>query len=154
MPVNPFSRGTVRLNSKDPREAPLVDPNFLDDVRDRTAAHRGVKLGLKLKEQLAANGYPIKDYDVPKDTSPSGLDEYIRERGRSVYHYTSSCRMAPEDDSLPGVVDDELRVYGIKSLRIVDASVFPCILATHLQATVIAMAEKCSDMLREKPLLV
>lgn len=126
----------------------MVDPNFLADPRDRIAAHKGLKLCLKLKERLAANGYPIKDISVPSGTSPSELDQHIMEFGRSFYHYTSTCRMAPEDDTLPGVVDDELRVHGIEGLRIVDASVFPGILATHLQATVVAMAEKCSDMLQ------
>lgn len=148
VPVRPFSRGTVRLESRDPRTNPMVDPKLLDDPRDRMAAHKGLKLGLKLKERLVANGYAIKDHKVPKDTSENELDRHIVEWGRSIYHYTSSCRMAPEDDSLPGVVDDELRVHGIKGLRIVDASVFPTILATHLQATVIAVAEKGSDMLK------
>lgn len=148
IPVQPFSRGTVRLKSQDPRENPIVDPNLLGDPRDRVAAHKGLKLCLKLRERLVASGYAIQDYKVPRDVSTNELDRHIVERGRSIYHYTSACRMAPEDDSLPGVVDDELRVHGIERLRIVDASVFPGILPTHLQATVIAIAEKCSDMLK------
>jgi choline dehydrogenase len=49
---------------------------------------------------------------------------------------------------MPGVVDDELRVYGVHGLRVADASVFPSIPATHLQAPVVMVAEKCADFLR------
>ncbi|KIJ66623.1 hypothetical protein HYDPIDRAFT_151307 [Hydnomerulius pinastri MD-312] len=62
-------------------------------------------------------------------------------------HYSSSCRMAPMDDPLPGVVDDELRVHGIANLRIADASIFPTVPSTHPQALVYAVAEKCADMI-------
>jgi choline dehydrogenase len=56
--------------------------------------------------------------------------------------------MAPEDDVRPGVVDDELRVHGVEGLRIADASIFPDVIATHLQAPVVMVAEKCADMIK------
>ncbi len=59
--------------------------------------------------------------------------------------------MAPEHDPMGGgVVDDELKVYGVTNLRVADSSIFPWIPATHLQAPTVAVAEKCADMLRMK----
>ncbi|KZO97716.1 GMC oxidoreductase, partial [Calocera viscosa TUFC12733] len=65
-------------------------------------------------------------------------------------HYSSTCRMAPEegDPDGPGVVDDELRVHGVESLRVADASIFPKILSVHLQAPVVMVGEKCPDMIK------
>ncbi|KIJ33151.1 GMC oxidoreductase [Sphaerobolus stellatus SS14] len=106
---------------------------------------------MELKKQMAEDGYPIINHIMPIGTTSIGLDTHIEEWGQSVYHYTLTCRMAPEDDAPPGVVavDDELRVHDFQKLRIADASIFPNILATHLQATVVAMTEKCADMLKE-----
>lgn len=103
---------------------------------------------LRLKDEMALDGYPIVDQSVPESTDPLHLDEHINQWGQSINHYTSTCRMAPEDDVKPGVVDDELKVYGVHGLRIADSSVFPNILATHLQAATVVVGEKCADMLK------
>ncbi|KIJ23702.1 GMC oxidoreductase, partial [Sphaerobolus stellatus SS14] len=95
---------------------------------DRAAAHAGIRLGLRIKEEMANEGYPIKDYLVPKSLDPVDLNTFIDAWGQSIYHYTSSCRMAPEDDTTPGLVDDELKVHGVNRLRIADASIFLSIL--------------------------
>lgn len=139
--------GTVRLRSNDPRAPPLCDPNLLGASEDRVILHTALRLCLRLKEQMLADGYPITDYSVPSSDSAADLDKHIAEWGQSIYHYASSCRMAPEDDAKPGVVDDELRVHGLDGLRVADSSIFPNILATHLQAATVVVAEKCADML-------
>ena len=56
--------------------------------------------------------------------------------------------MSPETNATPGVVDDELRSHGVQGLRVVDASVFPIIPATYLQAPAVMVAEKCPDFLK------
>jgi choline dehydrogenase len=72
----------------------------------------------------------------------------MRSSGTSLFHYGSSCRMAPEDDPRrPGVVDDELRVHGVDALRIADASVFPRSCTAHPMASVVMVAEKCAHMM-------
>ncbi|KAJ7504323.1 glucose-methanol-choline oxidoreductase, partial [Mycena galericulata] len=63
-------------------------------------------------------------------------------------HYTSTCRMVPEDDPHPGVVDDDLKVHGIDGLRVCDCSIFPDILSTHPMAGAVVVAEKCADLLK------
>lgn len=90
------------------------------------------------------------DSHVPASTTDADLDQFITEWARTTYHYTSTCRMAPEDDENPGVVDDELFVHGIQKLRIADSSVFPQIIATHLQAPSVMVAEKCAELLKSR----
>ena len=77
--------------------------------------------------------------------SDADIEALVRERVETVYHPTSTCRMAPEAEG--GVVDDELRVYGVEGLRVADASIFPTIPATHLQAPTAMVASRCADFL-------
>ena len=110
-------------------------------------ARKAVRLALRLGEAIKAQGFPIlRGVVIPEsETADEGLDDFIRRRARTTYHYSSTCRMAPESDV--GVVDDELRVHGVENLRVCDASVFPQIVAAHLQAPVVMVAEKCADMI-------
>lgn len=86
---------------------------------------------------------------MPASTSDADLDAFIKEWGRTTYHYSSSCRMAPEDDTIPGVVNDELQVHGVRGLRVADSSIFPQIPATHLQAPSVMVAEKCAELIKQ-----
>ena len=74
------------------------------------------------------------------------LRKAVRERMETLYHPTSTCRMAPLEQK--GVVDARLRVHGIEGLRVVDASVFPSIVAGHTAAATIAIGEKAADMIK------
>ncbi len=98
---------------------------------------------MNLSVEMRASGYELRDVMVPESTDDASLDAFINEVGDTLYHYSGSCRMGEEGDPVsPGVVDRTLHVHGIKALRVCDASVFPGILATHLQAPVVAIAEK------------
>ena len=97
-----------------------------------------------MKEQ----GYPITPVSAPEGYDDASLDEFIDAHFNTMLHYSSSCRMARRDDEEgPGVVDARLRVYGVRGLRIADASVLPVSPSTHPQALVYAVAEKCADMM-------
>ncbi|KAJ6620163.1 hypothetical protein B0H10DRAFT_1946229 [Mycena sp. CBHHK59/15] len=122
--VQPKSVGSVRLASGDPHARPLVD----------------------LAEDVRRQGYPMKAFQVPSSEKESDVDQFIRATIRTSYHYASFCRMASRQEG--GVVDDELRVYGVRGLRVCDASVFPCIATAHTQAPVVAVAEKCADLMK------
>jgi choline dehydrogenase len=146
--LQPESKGTIRLSSTDPRERPNCDLNFMSHEKDFKTMRKAVKLSLKIAEKIRENGYPLRDLLVPRSQSDDDLDDFVqRSSGMSTFHYSSTCRMAPETDKCPGVVDDELRVYGIKGLRIADASVFPNIPATHLQAPAVMVAERCAEFM-------
>ena len=147
--VQPKSTGSVRLNSPDPRMRPLVDLGAFTAPEDVAVLRKALKLALALAREMGAQGWNVKqDYELPSSEEENVLDEFIRSTAQTEFHYSSTCRMAPENGIRPGVVDDELKVHGVQGLRIADASVFPNILATHIQAPVVAVAEKCADMVK------
>ncbi|KAL8830389.1 MAG: hypothetical protein Q9191_001466 [Dirinaria sp. TL-2023a] len=149
--LQPKSRGTVRLASANPRDRPKVDLGFLQDPADFEMARKAVRLALRLGDAVKAQGFPLlRGIVVPEsEEAEEGMDQFIRRRARTSYHFSSTCRMAPElDPRAPGVVDDSLRVYGISNLRVCDASVFPQIITSHLQAPVVMVAEKCASMIK------
>jgi len=147
--VQPKSTGSVRLNSADPRTRPVVDLGTFTAPEDVVVLRKALKLALALACQMRAEGWNVmQDYELPSCEEDNVLDQFIRGAAQTEFHYSSTCRMAPENGTRPGVVDDELRVHGVEGLRVADASVFPSILATHTQAPVVAVAEKCADMVK------
>lgn len=149
--LQPKSYGSVRLRSADPSARPECDLGFFTNPLDYVVMRKAVKLAVALGDEMRNAGYPMSDYIVPaRHISDKELDSYIRENARSTFHYASTCRMAPETDSRPGVVDDELRVYGVDGLRVADCSVMPDIIANHLQAPAVMIGEKCAQMIRGK----
>ncbi|KAH7886419.1 GMC oxidoreductase [Phlebopus sp. FC_14] len=145
--LRPTSTGTVRLASKDPRTDPVVDPNYFATEHDWQVMRSAILFSLRIKRELAEQGYAITDANVPAGPTDADIDAFITSEGQSTYHYSSSCRMAPESEG--GVVDDRLRVHGVRNLRVADSSVFPSILGAHLVAPTVAVAEKCAEMIRE-----
>lgn len=147
--LQPKSTGTVRLASNDPRVRPVCELGLFKDPEDATVLRKGVRLALRLARQMREEGYEIEDVFVPQSESDQDIDEFALKEPRSTFHYTSTCRMAPLNDlGSPGVVDDELCVHGIKSLRIADGSILPNIVATHTQAAIVMVAEKCADLIK------
>ncbi|TFY74655.1 hypothetical protein EWM64_g9357 [Hericium alpestre] len=107
---------------------------------------QGLRLALRIAEQVRTQGYLMKDLQVPETENEVDMDRFIRKNMRTTYHYASTCRMAREAEG--GVVDDDLRVYGVQGLRVCDTSVFPEIVATHLMAPAVVVAEKCADLIK------
>ena len=148
--LRPKSRGTVRLTSSDPKAPLAIDPRYLDNQSDVETMRASVKFSRRLGEKMQQEGYKmtVQDGHHPASESDEDLDAFMRLNCRTTFHYSSTCRMAPEHDREGGgVVDDELRVHGVRNLRIADSSVFPWIPATHLQAPAVAVAEKCAQMM-------
>ncbi|GLB40329.1 putative GMC oxidoreductase [Lyophyllum shimeji] len=151
--LRPSSTGYVQLKSSNPWDLPVVNPNYLKAHEDAAKLLRGVRLLLKIArtEPLAsylAHDFKREDLDHGMHLkSDEELLEMIRERVETVYHPVSTCRMAPAEQN--GVVDSQLRVYGIKGLRVCDASVFPWIVSGHTAGACYAVAEKLADMLKK-----
>ena len=151
--LRPKSRGTVRLASSNPQDRPKIDFGFMRDPADFGLARKAVRLAIKLGDAMKAQGFPImRSITAPEsEKDDKGIDKLIRHRARTTYHYSSTCRMAPESDpQVPGVVNGFLQVHGVSNLRVCDASVFPQIVTSHLQAPVVMVAEKCADMIKSK----
>ena len=146
--LRPKSRGTVRLASSNPSDRPKVDFGFFSNPEDWAIARTAVRLSLKLGQAMKDQGFPLLGGLTVPEPNNESIDELIRHRARTTYHYSCTCRMASEQDDAPGAVDEELRVYGTENVRVCDASIFPQIMAAHLMAPVVMVAEKCADMLK------
>ncbi|CAG8976806.1 hypothetical protein HYALB_00012512 [Hymenoscyphus albidus] len=149
--LQPRSRGTVRLRSSNPHDRPKIDFGLLSDPGDIITARTAVRLSLKIGRDMKASGFPLLrnlTFNEEDKDNDAALDEFIKERVRTTYHYACSCRMAPENDPIPGVVDDELRVHGLSNVRVCDTSVFPQITSAHLQAPAAMVSERCADFIK------
>jgi choline dehydrogenase-like flavoprotein len=144
--LRPRSRGSVRLASRDPHAAPLIDPNFLADRDDVDRLVRGFKLMRHVLSQPALAGHGGRELEASAQArSDAQIEQFIRERADTIYHPVGSCRMGP---GAMDVVDSQLRVHGIDRLRVADASIMPRIVGGNTNAPVIMIGEKAADLVR------
>lgn len=147
--IRPQSEGTVRLVSTDTRTPPAVDLGYFSDAEDYVPLRAGVRLALRIADDVRKQGYPFSDLLVPEVDNDEGIDKFIRKNIMSCFHYTSTCRMGSEmHGARSSVVDTELKVHGVAGLRVCDASVFPEIIGSHTMAPAVMVAEKCAEMIK------
>ena len=145
--LRPESRGSLRIRSADPTAPPEIRINYLATEVDRTANVEGLKILRKILQAPALRPYVIEEIDPgAKVSSDEALLAYCRQRGSTIYHPTSTCRMG--NDPL-AVVDQRLRVRGLDGLRVVDGSIMPDLVSGNTNAAIIMIAEKASDMILE-----
>lgn len=157
-PVHTYSKGTVRLGSGDPFEYPLVDPNLLGDAdkKDIRTLHEGIKLSLRLIETPA-----LKAIDAKLAVKPLAVcnqtvflsDEYwlcaIPYISNHNNHPVSTCKMGP-DPTKGAVVNHQLKVHGIKNLRVADNSVIPLSTTAHLNALAYLIGERGAALIKQE----
>ncbi len=144
----PESSGYVRATSRNPADAPVVQPNYLAAEADQRITLAGLRLARALlnRPELA----PYFDTETLPGSSVSTDDElldFARRRGNTGYHLVGTCRMGPAADER-SVVDDALRVHGVQNLRVIDASIMPMLPSANTFAATIAIAEKGADLIR------
>ncbi|NDP39177.1 MAG: choline dehydrogenase [Rhodoferax sp.] len=147
--LRPRSRGSVKLASKDPLAAPLIDPNFLGDRDDMDRMVAGFKLARRILAQPALAALGGRELKASLHAqSDIQIEQFIRDYADTIYHPVGSCRMGhgPLD-----VVDAQLRVRGVEGLRVVDASIMPSVVSGNTNAPVIMIAEKAADMIKTAP---
>lgn len=127
----------MSLASENPLDRPTCDLNFLSNPADFAVMRKGIKLAKRIDEKMREHGMKMTDLYMPDSESDADLDAFMKKAAKSTYHYGCTCRMAPENDPRPGVVDDELRVYGAQNLRIADCNIIPNMMSAHLQAPVV-----------------
>lgn len=152
--THPKSRGTIRLRSRDPFDYPIIDPQYLTVKDDVDAFIGGIRVWEKFIEtptmrSIGANDKAMKLSFCLQHVYRS--DDYweciVRHLAVTVYHHSGTCKMGSVDDPTT-VVDPQLKVKGIKGLRVVDTSVLPNVTSGNTNAPVIMMAEKVADMIR------
>jgi choline dehydrogenase-like flavoprotein len=145
--LHPKSRGQVSLASADPFDSPVIDPDFLGEPEDLETMVAGFKLTRRLMEAPALRSLRTRDMFTAHVETDDDIRAVLRERVDTVYHPVGTCRMAP--DAADGVVDARLRVHGLSSLRVVDASIMPRVVSANTNAATIMIAEKAADMIRQ-----
>lgn len=143
--LQPRSRGRVWLQDRDPRSAPLIDPQFLSDPQDVQTLLKGVHLARRILGQA-----PLAEHGREARSSASlhreeALVQWIRQQADTIYHPVGTCRMGCD---AMAVVDNTLKVRGVPGLRVVDASVMPRITSGNTHAPTLMVAEKTADLIR------
>ncbi|MGB8604227.1 GMC family oxidoreductase, partial [Bradyrhizobium sp.] len=146
--LRPYSRGTVRLNSNDPRDTPIIDPQFLSDERDMKLLLKGAQVQQRIMESKPFDSMRGKMLYPTRIDDPAGMERDIRSRADTQYHPVGTCKMGPESDPM-AVVDARLRVKGIDCLRVADASIMPTVVGGNTNAPAIMIGERAADMIRE-----
>lgn len=155
MILRPKSRGRIMLKSTNPQKYPLIFANYFNHPYDVDISVRGLLKALSLMDRPAfkqinaklwerkiptCKKYPYKSYAY--------WECYVKHFTFTIYHYSGTCKMGPKTDR-SAVVDARLRVYGIKNLRVIDASIMPEIMSGHPNGPVFMIAEKGADMIKQ-----
>ena len=145
--LRPASRGTVRLQSSDPAAAPLIDPNYVSDPRDREMSIRGLKLTQEILAQKPLEPFILAQrLPGPEVKTDADYFDFICQHSKTSHHCVGTCRMGADAEA---VVDIRLRFNGLEALRIVDNSIMPTVISSNTNAAAMMIGEKAADMIRE-----
>jgi len=153
--LHPKSRGSISLRSKNPFDPPRIQPNYLAEEEDVQVLIEGIKIVRKIVASPLFDGIRGKElYDKkllemhPDPNSEGYMQAYVRKNCITVYHPTGTACMGPIEAKTT-VVDNHLRVKGLKSLRVADLSICPEIPSGNTNAPAIMIGEKASDIIIE-----
>ena len=147
--LRPESRGHVRIKTEDSREPPKIQPDYLSDPADRKVAADAIKLTRKIVSSSAMKKFEPEEFKPGIEFASD--DDLAREAGNigtTIFHPVGTCKMGPPSDNM-AVVDERLKVHGIRGLRVVDASVMPTITSGNTNSPTLMIAEKASEMILE-----
>ncbi len=141
----PKSRGHVTLNSSNPYEYPKIQFNYLENEYDLNETVKCVKVARKILSQNSMKPYAGKEIG-PGDNAESENEiiDYIRSKAETAYHPSCTLKMGIDDTA---VVDEKLRIHGLKNIRVADASVMPEITSGNLNAPTLMIGERASDFI-------
>ena len=143
--LHPRSRGHLLLASADPRTRLKVVQNFLQEPEDRATLRRGVRLARALLLHPALDPFRGKELSPGRAAeADAALDGWIARTAATAHHPCATCAMGTRDDA---VLDPELRLRGIEHLRVVDASAMPDLVSGNINACVLAIADRASDLI-------
>lgn len=144
--LHPESRGEVLLRSADPADAPRIVYNFFSSPNDLPKLREGFKIARDVAHQKAMDPYRGEETaTTAKARTDEEIEAYLKRAAITAHHPAGTCKMGTDAQS---VLDPQLRVRGVEGLRVVDASAMPDMVGAHINACVIMMADKASDMIR------
>lgn len=144
--IRPESRGYIGLKSSKPKDAPVIQPNLLSEPKDREVLLTALRKSMEVMNAQSLAGYTLHGLSFPREPyTDEALMAHIRKTAETLYHPVGTCKMGK--DSL-AVVDSQLRVYGVKNLRVIDASVMPTIISGNTNAATIMIGEKGADLIK------
>ncbi|XP_076385057.1 glucose dehydrogenase [FAD, quinone]-like [Megachile rotundata] len=151
---SPRSVGRLTLRSKDPFEPPRMEPNFFTHPADVEIILEGVKHAINISKTPPFQKYGSRLHDIKIPGCRSfefASDDYwrcaIKHLPSMMNHEIGTAKMGPRDDPF-AVVDPQLRVYGVRGLRVADASVMPSMPTGHVNAGIFMIGEKAADMIK------
>ena len=147
--LHPDSRGEILLGSADPLAPPRIVYKFFTAPNDLPTLREGFKRARELALHKALD--PYRDAEIgpgPKVQSDADIDAWLKKTVITAHHPAGTCAMGPDS-----VLDSDLKVRGIEGLRVCDASAMPDLVGAHINACVIMMADKASDIIRGRPAL-
>ena len=144
--LRPESRGEIRLSGPDPKTYPKIHPHYLSTETDCRTLVEGVKIARRISRHAPLTSKISHEF---RPDESLGMDDYegtldwARGNSVSIYHPTGTCKMGNGDDA---VVDAQLRVHGIKGLRVADCAIMPEIVSGNTNAPAIMIGEKASEL--------
>jgi choline dehydrogenase len=139
-----FAGGRVTLRSALPHAKPRILHNYLTTAADTRTLVEGTRVALDIASQPALRKLTTAAFAVPESDADADILAFVRQHSRTIFHPVGTCAMG-------AVVDAELRVHGLESLRVVDASVMPTVPRGNTNAPTIMVAEKAADLIRGLP---
>ncbi|MBS0476848.1 MAG: GMC family oxidoreductase N-terminal domain-containing protein, partial [Proteobacteria bacterium] len=145
--LRPESRGHVRINSRDTRDAPSILFNYLDTELDKRTTVEAVKFARKVASAGPMASLMKREFRPGADIqSDDEVLQFCKQYGTTIFHPSGTAKMGSENDP-SAVVDERLRVHGIAGLRVIDCSVMPTLVSGNTNVPVVMIAEKAADML-------
>ena len=143
---HPFSQGSITINSSNPMDYPVIDPMYLTNPADAEILVTGLKLVRQIGESAPFSSVISETWPGSKVQTDDEWTEWMKGNVFTNYHPSSTCAMLPLDQG--GVVDGNLRVYGLANVRVADASVPPFVFSAHLMSSTYGLAETASEIIR------
>jgi choline dehydrogenase-like flavoprotein len=145
---HPFSQGSITINSSDPMDYPVIDPMYLTNPADAEVLVAGLKLVREIGESAPFSNVLSETWPGSDVQSDDEWTQWMKGNVFTNYHPSSTCAMLPLDQG--GVVDGNLRIYGLANVRVADASVPPFVVTAHLMSSTYGLAEHASSIIRNE----